>query len=164
LSRPLSRSWSVSNGTRQSAWRCSRSAWPSSGWSGLGFIIPVITITCQLGTSLRIPVVGALLLWAVLVGVFFDNHQVGRRALIAETGGATDRPTLESAFRLWAKGQPAGPNGKTTMVLVAVQGGAARAGYWTAVALAQLQTAAAKLIPTVMRADRCGPSPAFRWM
>ena len=80
--------------------------------------------------------------------MFFDNHRVGRRALIAETGGSTDRPTLESAFRLWAKGQPVGPNGRKTMVLIAVQGGAARAGYWTAVALAELQTAAAKLTGT----------------
>ena len=112
---------------------------------GLGFIIPVITIACQLGTSLRIPVTGALLLWAVLLGVFFDNHRVGRRALIAETGGATDRPTLASAFKLWAGQQPVGANGKTTMALIAVQGGASRAGYWTAVALAELQTAAAKL-------------------
>jgi hypothetical protein len=118
---------------------------PAIVFFGLGFVIPLITIACQLGTSLRIPVTGALLLWAVLLGVFFDNHRVGRRALIAETGGSTDRPTLESAFRLWAKGQPVGPNGKRTMVLVAVQGGAARAGYWTAVALAELQTAAAKL-------------------
>ena len=45
---------------------------------------------------------GALLLWAVLLGVFFDNHQVGRRALVAETGGPTERPTLESAFKQWA--------------------------------------------------------------
>ena len=118
---------------------------PAIVFFGLGFIIPLITIACQLGTSLRIPVTGALLLWAVLLGMFFDNHRVGRRALIAETGGSTDRPTLESAFRLWAKGQPVGPNGKRTMVLIAVQGGASRAGYWTAVALAQLQTAAAKL-------------------
>jgi hypothetical protein len=118
---------------------------PAIVFLGLGFIIPLITIACQLGTSLRIPVTGALLLWAVLLGVFFDNHRVGRRALIAETGGPTDRPSLQSAFRLWAKGQPDGPNGKRTMVLVAVQGGASRAGYWTAVALADLQTTAAKL-------------------
>ena len=85
---------------------------PAIVFFGLGFIIPLITIACQLGTSLRIPVTSALLLWAVLLGMFFDNHRVGRRALIAETGGSTDRPTLESAFRLWAKGQPVGPNGK----------------------------------------------------
>ena len=121
---------------------------PAIVFFGLGFIIPVITIACQLGTSLRIPVTGALLLWAVLLGVFFDNHRVGRRALIAETGGSADRPTLESAFRLWAKDQPIGSNGRKTMVLIAVQGGAARAGYWTAVALAELQTAAAKLTGT----------------
>ena len=117
---------------------------PAIVFFGLGFIIPVITIACQLGTSLRIPVTGALLLWAVLLGVFFDNHRVGRRALIAETSGATDRPTLAGAFKRWADQQPVGPNRKKTMVLIAVQGGASRAGYWTAVALAQLQTAAAK--------------------
>ncbi len=119
---------------------------PAIVFFGLGFIIPLITIACQLGTSPRIPVTGALLLWAVLLGVFFDNHQVGRRALIAETSGSTDRPTLESAFNQWARPpQPVGANAKKTMVLVAVQGGASRAGYWTAVALSQLQTAAAKL-------------------
>ena len=76
---------------------------PAIVFFGLGFIIPVITIACQLGTSLRIPVTGALLLWAVLLGAFFDNHQVGRRALIAETDGPIDgRPTLESAFKQWA--------------------------------------------------------------
>lgn len=119
---------------------------PAVVFFGLGFIIPLITIACQLGTSLMIPVTGALLLWAVLLGVFFDNHGVGRRALIAETGGPIDRPTLEGAFKQWAAPQPVGPNGKKTMVLIAVQGGASRAGYWTAVALAELQTAAAKLI------------------
>ena len=120
---------------------------PAIVFFGLGFIIPVITIACQLGTSLRIPVTGALLLWAVLLGAFFDNHQVGRRALIAETAGPIDgRPTLESAFKQWAAPQPVGANGKKTMVLIAVQGGASRAGYWTAVALAQLQRAAAKAI------------------
>jgi hypothetical protein len=118
---------------------------PAIVFFGLGFIIPLITIACQLGTSLRIPVTGALLLWAVLLGVVFDNHQVGRRALIAERSGATDRPTLKSAFKRWADQQAVGPKGKTTMALIAVQGGASRAGYWTAVALAQLQTAAAKL-------------------
>ncbi len=115
---------------------------PAIVFFGLGFIIPVITIACQLGTSLRIPVAGALLLWAVLIGAFFDNHQVGRRALVAETGGSTERPTLVSAFKQWADHQPVDPNGKKTMVLVAVQGGASRAGYWAAVALSSLREAA----------------------
>jgi hypothetical protein len=115
---------------------------PAIVFFGLGFIIPVITIACQLGTSLRIPVTGALLLWAVLLGVFFDNHGVGRRALIAETGGPIDRPTLDGAFKQWAASQPVGANSKKTMVLIAVQGGASRAGYWTAVALSSLRETA----------------------
>ena len=118
---------------------------PAIVFLGLGFIIPVITIASQLGTSLRIPVIGALLLWAVLIGAFFDNHGVGRRALVAATGGPIDRPTLESAFKQWAGRQPVGSNGKKTMVLIAVQGGASRAGYWTAVALNQLHQAVGKI-------------------
>ena len=123
---------------------------PAIVFIGLGFIIPVITIASQLGASLRIPVVGALLFWAVLMGAFFDNHRVGRRALIAETGGSTVRPTLESAFKQWASQQPVGSDGRKTMVLIAVQGGAARAGYWAAVVLAKLHeaVAAAKIIGT----------------
>jgi hypothetical protein len=115
---------------------------PAIVFFGLGFIIPIITIACQLGTSLRIPVTGALLLWAVLLGMFFDNHGVGRRALIAETSGPIERPTLEGAFKQWGAAQPVGPNGKKTMVLIAVQGGASRAGYWTAVVLSGLRDAA----------------------
>jgi hypothetical protein len=72
---------------------------PAVVFFGLSFIIPVVTIASQFGTSLRIPVTGALLLWAVLLGVFFDNHGVGRRALVAETGGPIDRPTLAGAFK-----------------------------------------------------------------
>ena len=117
---------------------------PAIVFFGLGFIIPVITIACQLGTSLRIPVTGALLLWAVLIGVFFDNHGVGRRALIAETGGPIDRPTLAGAFKQWAaraarrpeRQEDDGPHRRT--------GRRVAGGYWTAVALAELQTAAAK--------------------
>ena len=50
---------------------------------------------------------------------------------------------MESAFKQWAgPQQPVGANGKKTMVLIAVQGGASRAGYWTAVALSSLREAA----------------------
>ena len=83
---------------------------PAIVFFGLGFIIPVITIACQLGTSLRIPVSGALLLWAVLIGVFFDNHGVGRRALIAETGGL-ERPS-NFGERIQAMGRSPQPVGR----------------------------------------------------
>jgi len=116
---------------------------PAIVFFGLGFIIPVTTIAAQLGTSLRIPVVGALLLWAVLIGAFVDNHGVGRRAFIGETTAPIGRPTLEQAYATWAAKQAGGAQAKKTMVLIAVQGGASRAGYWTAVALAELRKSAA---------------------
>ncbi len=109
---------------------------------GLGFIIPVIVIAIQIGTSLRIPVVGALLLAAVVFGLWVDNHAVGRRAFVAATTGPTGRLSLAEAYELWRAAQPGGATAKKTMVLVAVQGGASRAGYWTALALGSLREAA----------------------
>jgi hypothetical protein len=60
---------------------------PAIVFFGLGFIIPIITIACQLGASLRIPVTGALLLWAVLLGMFFEHHGIGRRGMGATIRG-----------------------------------------------------------------------------
>ena len=116
---------------------------PAVVFFGLGFIIPVIVVAIQLGTSLRIPVVGALLVWAVLLGLWVDNHAVGRRAFAVAATGPIDRLSLKQAYELWRSVQPGGPDAKKTMVLVAVQGGASRAGYWTAAALARLHEAAA---------------------
>ena len=126
---------------------------PAIVFFGLGFIIPVITIVAQLGTSLRVPLIGALLLWAVLIGALFDNHWVGRRALIGETTGPIDRPNLEKAYAAWAAQQPGGQQAKKAMVLIAVQGGASRAGYWTAVALMALREAAASVKPAPVDFD-----------
>ena len=115
---------------------------PAVVFLGLGFIIPVIVVVIQLGASLRIPVVGALLVAAVVFGLWVDNHAVGRRAFATATTGPTERPTLGQAYELWRAAQRGGPAAKKTMVLVAVQGGASRAGYWTALALSSLREAA----------------------
>ena len=118
---------------------------PAVVFFGLGFIIPVVVVAIQMGTSLRIPVVGAILVWAVLLGLWVDNHAVGRRAFAASEAGPIDRLSLEQAYAMWAGAQPGGAQAKKTMVLIASQGGASRAGYWTAAALARLrETAAAK--------------------
>jgi hypothetical protein len=118
---------------------------PGVVFFGLGFIIPVIVLAIQIGASLRIPVVGALLAAAVIFGLWVDNHAVGRRAFGVATTGPTERPTLAQAYELWRSAQPGGADAKKTMLLVAVQGGASRAGYWTAVALSSLrETAKAK--------------------
>jgi hypothetical protein len=115
---------------------------PAVVFFGLGFIIPVAEIAIQIGAGARIPVVGALLLAAVLFGLWVDNHAVGRRAFGVATTGPTDRLTLTQAYELWRSAQPGGASARRTMVLVAVQGGASRAGYWTALALSSLREAA----------------------
>jgi hypothetical protein len=115
---------------------------PAVVFLGLGFIIPIIVIAIQIGASLRIPVAGALLVLAVIFGLWVDNHAVGRRAFAVATTGPTDRLSLTQAYEQWRKAQPGGADARKTMILIAVQGGASRAGYWTAVALSSLREAA----------------------
>jgi hypothetical protein len=115
---------------------------PAVVFIGLGFIIPVIAVTIQMAASLRIPVIRALLVAAVIFGFWNDNHAVGRRAFGIDTTGVTDRLGLKQAYELWRSAQPGGPDGKKVMILVAAQGGASRAGYWTALALSALREAA----------------------
>jgi hypothetical protein len=115
---------------------------PAVVFLGLGLIIPVIVIAIQMGSGLRIPVAGTLLALAVVFGLWVDNHAVGRRAFGVATTGPTDRLTLTQAYEQWRAAQPGGAGARKTMILVAVQGGASRAGYWTAVALSSLREAA----------------------
>ena len=115
---------------------------PAVVFFGLGFVIPVIVIAIQVGASLRIPVSAALLVLAVVFGLWVDNHAVGRRAFTAATTGPTERLSLAQAYEQWRQAQPGGADAKKTMILIAVQGGASRAGYWTALALGTLREAA----------------------
>ncbi len=115
---------------------------PAVVFLGLGLIIPVIVIAIQMGSGLRIPVAGTLLVLAIVFGLWVDNHAVGRRAFGVATTGPTDRLTLTQAYQQWKAAQPGGAGVGKTMILVAVQGGASRAGYWTAVALSALREAA----------------------
>jgi hypothetical protein len=115
---------------------------PAVVFLGLGFIIPVIVLAIQIGASLRVPVAGTLLVLAVIFGLWVDNHAVGRRAFGVATTGPTDRLSLTQAYEQWRAAQSGGADARKTMILIAVQGGASRAGYWTAVALSSLREAA----------------------
>jgi len=115
---------------------------PAVVFLGLGLIIPLIVIAIQLRAGLRIPVAGTLLALAVVFGLWVDNHGVGRRAFGVATTGRTDRLSLAQAYGQWSAAQPGGADARKTMILIAVQGGASRAGYWTAVALSNLREAA----------------------
>ncbi len=113
---------------------------PAVVFLGLGLIIPPMIIAIQTGGGLRLPVIGSALLAAALFSLWMDNHAVGVRAF-GRGPGAIDvatRPTLSQAYALWRANQPDPKGGELPIVLVASQGGASRAGDWTAEVLGAL--------------------------
>lgn len=118
---------------------------PTVVFLGIGLLIPYLVIANQFGRIFQAPVVPALLLLALIVSVFpaFDNHAVGRRALTSPMGqpaerDVPDRLTLEQAYALWRDQAPRDQQGRRVMVLVAAEGGASRAGFWTGEVLSTL--------------------------
>jgi hypothetical protein len=115
---------------------------PAVVFIGLGLIIPPMIIAIQTGGGLRLPIVSGMLLAAALFSLilWMDNHSVGRRAF--GRGGdpiaAAARPSLSEAYAIWRANQPGARNGKLPIVLVASEGGASRAGDWTAEVLGAL--------------------------
>lgn len=116
---------------------------PAVVFLGIGLLIPWIVIPVQFGRIFQIPVVVSLLVLALFWSTFsvFDNHAVGRRA--AEAFGAKPRPvaarlTLDEAYALWSVQAPVDTAGRKVMVLVASEGGASRAGFWTGEVLSSL--------------------------
>jgi hypothetical protein len=81
------------------------------------------------------PVVASLLLWALIVGAFVDNHAV------RTTGPLPDsRPTLADAALQWhVQAVEASGSDQPPLVIVATAGGGIRAAYWTATVLGRLQ-------------------------
>jgi len=118
---------------------------PTVVFLGVGLIIPYLIIATQFGRIFQIPVVPALLLLAFVVSLFpsLDNHAVGRRALSSPVGKPAERTVaprldLDQAYRLWRAQAPRDAEGRPIMVLVAAEGGASRAGFWTGEVLSAL--------------------------
>ncbi len=113
---------------------------PAVAFLGVGCIIPVLVVMIQTGDAARVPTLAFLVVAAAIFGLWVDNHPVGWRATTTPYHAIAQdqRLTLERAYEDWAKQAPAGPDGARTLVLVASEGGASRAGYWTAEVLASL--------------------------
>ncbi len=126
------------------SWDPVRFAWslgpPAVVFLGLGLIIPPVVVAIQFGTAFRIPVTLLLLIWAGVISTWMDNHAVGRRAFVPELHSAdlSKRTDLDHAYEQWKKAQGMVGSNRLTMVLVAAEGGASRAGYWTANVLSAL--------------------------
>ena len=115
---------------------------------GVGMIIAVMSSLIHWGRSWRLPVLGAMILWAVALAALgtwlHDNHAVGRRALLGRGYDIGDTPAaarlkLDDAFEAWYASAPVDADGRKPMIVVAAAGGASRAGYWAAEVLGHLQ-------------------------
>ncbi|TBD09820.1 hypothetical protein [Rhizobium ruizarguesonis] len=96
-------------------------------------IIPVITSLMLLGSIFHVRVVTTLLIIAVVVSFWVDNHAVRL------SGPAPTRVQLKDAYAAWKKPFE-GSTKPIPMIFVASEGGASRAGYWTAAVMSQLET------------------------
>jgi hypothetical protein len=94
--------------------------------------IPLGTFLVGLGVRWRFPLLAALLVWAVIISRWTDNH------VIRTAGPVLVRPQLERAFDDWyRRAVTLHPPGSTIpVIIVAAEGGGIRAAYWTATSLA----------------------------
>ena len=114
---------------------------PAVVFLAFGLFIPPTLTLIQLSRGFRLPMFGALLLLAVVASSWLDNHMVGARAAWTAEVRAPDQPvSLWRAYGIWrAQAQGArAPDGSLPIVLVASEGGASRAGFWTGEALSAL--------------------------
>ncbi len=99
---------------------------------GLGSIIPIGTLLVSAARKNGFPVVGALLLMAVIFSPFNDNHRVRKiDGQTADTGSFTLAASMKAWLSQRDKTKP--------MVLVATAGGGLRASYWTGVIMGRFQ-------------------------
>lgn len=112
---------------------------------GFALIVPVGSVLVywsrfggQEGSALGAkgyPVVTMLFLWAALVGLIVDNHQVRTSGPVSG-----DRIDLATAAEQWhEQAVNASGSSEPPMVIVATAGGGIRAAYWTATVLGRLQ-------------------------
>ena len=99
---------------------------------GLGSIIPTGTVLVSIARENGFPVVGALLLLAVIFSPFNDNHHV---RYIEGQVSDNQAHTLEQSLEAWLEQR----DETKPMVLVATAGGGLRASYWTGVILGRFQ-------------------------
>ncbi len=99
--------------------------------------VPIGSLLVALGTRASLPIFTFLLVWAVLISPFNDNHVVQTMPFDPNA-----RPAISTAFDKWFERlqaeHPPQANGKYPVILVATEGGGIRAAYWTAAVLTSL--------------------------
>jgi len=93
-----------------------------TGWVAFGGLL------AYAGGKMRFPIGTALVIFALLISPFADNHRVRDLG----TTAPAPRPTIEQQFDEWSK------HAKAPYFVVSTQGGGIRAAYWTALVLTTL--------------------------
>jgi hypothetical protein len=129
-------------------------SWPVGFGMTLGspaVILFAVAVWVSIGSALvylaeryRVPLITALVVWAIVCSYFNDNHAV--RTLPATSGTAVS-PTVIKALDQWyaevSTNYPLASGGqKRPLYLVAAAGGGIRAAYWTAIVLGSLEDCA----------------------
>jgi hypothetical protein len=115
---------------------------PAVVFFGVGCIIPVLAVMIQTGRAARVPTLTLLLGAAIVFGLYVDNHAVGGRYGHVPEPTPPSQISLEQAYDRWVAAQgPLPLSQPRTLVLIAAEGGASRAGYWTAEVLSALHKA-----------------------
>ncbi|MBY5735674.1 hypothetical protein HFO26_36740 [Rhizobium leguminosarum] len=108
----------------------------------VALIIPVMTATVLWAATYHIRAAEALVVIAALFSLWVDNHAV-RMAPSEKSDQAksiANRPTLQEAFERWHE-QVSKENREVPIIFIASEGGASRAGYWTATVMSKLEEA-----------------------
>lgn len=98
--------------------------------------VPIGSILVWLGTRGGVPMLTFLLLWALIISPFADNHVVQTMP-----GDVAARPAIGPAFDRWFERldrEHPTADGSHPVILVATEGGGIRAAYWTAAVLTSL--------------------------
>ena len=92
----------------------------------------------------RVPLLTALLLWAVFCSLFNDNHDVRTLSRVHSAGPPLKfNAALDQWYRQVTHNYPlTDPGQKRPLYLVACAGGGIRAAYWTSAVLCQLEDSA----------------------
>jgi hypothetical protein len=128
---------------------------PSVAIMGLGLAIGPLTAlifvmdglrleTNLLGRSMgftRPPVITLILVWIAIAPLLFSFHTIRVLSPSQRVMAVTDRHSLDDFFHAWVKACATVPDQPARPIVVAISGGASRAGIWGAEVLGALEAA-----------------------
>jgi hypothetical protein len=101
----------------------------------VALIIPVMATLIQLGRKVGVRTTESLIVLALILSSFVDNHAVRLTAKVP----SGNRQTVPQAYADWRVQAAPGADGTRPIIFVASAGGASRSGFWTGEVLSQLE-------------------------